>query len=106
MPSVNCGLTYLGGVNLRLTHVSGPDVDPETLLELSFDEDAKQALKGTPRWALRYGHNYIGTEHLLLGILFLGGPVTDAFTGLGLTPQRGEHLINAEFAAYQARRTG
>jgi len=83
---------------------SGPDVDPETLLELFFDEDTKQALKGTLRWALRYGHNYIGTEHLLLGLLFMGGPVTDAFTALGLSPQRGEQLINAELEAYRARR--
>jgi hypothetical protein len=83
---------------------SGPDVDSETLLDLSFDDDTKQALKGTLRWALRYGHNYIGTEHLLLGILFMGGPVTDAFTALGLSPQRGEQLINAELAAYRARR--
>ncbi len=82
---------------------SGPDVDSEALLDLSLDADAKQALKGTLRWALRYGHNYVGTEHLLLGIVFMGGPVTDAFTGLGLTPQRAEQLINAEFAAYQAR---
>ena len=83
---------------------SGPDVDPETLLDLSFDADVKQVLKGTLRWALRYGHNYIGTEHLLLGILFTGGRVTDAFTGLGLTPQRGEQLVNAELAAYRARK--
>jgi hypothetical protein len=83
---------------------SGPDVEPETLLELSFDGDTQQALKGTLRWALRYGHNYIGTEHLLLGILFMGGPVTDAFTALGLSPQRGEQLVNAELEAYRARR--
>jgi hypothetical protein len=85
---------------------SGPDVDSEILLDLSFDADVKQALKATLRWALRYGHNYIGTEHLLLGILFMGGPVTDAFTGLGLTPQRGEQLINAQLAAFQARKSG
>jgi hypothetical protein len=84
---------------------SGPNVDTEALLELSFDENSRQALKDTLRWALRYGHNYIGTEHLLLGILFMGGPVTDAFTGLGLSPQRGEQLVNAEFAAFEARRS-
>jgi hypothetical protein len=30
--------------------------------------------------------------------------VTDAFTGLGLPPQRAEELITAELAAVQARR--
>ena len=84
----------------------GPDVDSEMLLDLSFDDDTRQALKGALRSALRLGHNYIGTEHLLLGVLSVGGPVTDAFTGLGLTPQRAEQLVAAELAAYQARRQG
>ena len=34
------------------------------------------------------------------------GPVTDAFTGLGRTPQRAEQWIAAEIAAYFARRRG
>jgi hypothetical protein len=40
----------------------------------------------------------------LLGLLFAGGPVTDALTGLGLPPQRAEQLIAAELAAFQARK--
>ena len=80
----------------------GPDPDSEALLDLSFDADAKQAMKSTLRCALRLGHNYIGTEHLLLGILSMDGPVTDAFTGLGLTLQRAEEFIAAELAAYPA----
>ncbi len=82
----------------------GPNVDSAALLELTFDQSAKAALKGALKAALRLGHNYIGTEHLLLGILFMGGTVTDAFTALGLTPQRGEQLITAEITAFQARR--
>jgi hypothetical protein len=82
----------------------GPDANAEALLDLSFDDDARETLKGTLRWALRLGHNYIGTEHLLLGLLVTGGPVTDALGGLGLTPQRAEELLTAELAAYAARR--
>jgi hypothetical protein len=79
----------------------GPvDVDSEALLDLSFDDDVKVALKGALRSALRLGHNYIGTEHLLLGILSTDGPVADAFAGLGLTPQRAEQLVTAELAGY------
>ena len=52
------------------------------------------------------GHNYIGTEHLLLGVLFTGGPVAEAFTALGLTPQRAEELITAELTDYVARLQG
>jgi hypothetical protein len=74
------------------------------LLELEFDHDTKAALKGSLRWALRLGHNYIGTEHLLLGVTFDGGPAGAALTGLGLSPQRAEQLVAAELAAVQARK--
>src|SRR3984957_9414760 len=72
------------------------------LLDLSLDESAKDALKFALRSALRLGHNYIGTEHFLLGLLAESGPVTEAFTALGLTPERAEELIAEELAAYQA----
>ena len=52
------------------------------------------------------GHNYIGTEHLLLGVLFTGGPTAEAFAALGLPPQRAEELITAELTAYQANLQG
>jgi hypothetical protein len=81
-----------------------PDADKSALLDLSFDDDAEEALKGALRWALRLGHNYIGTEHLLLGVVFAGGQATDALGGLGLSPRRAEELITAELAAYQALR--
>jgi Clp amino terminal domain, pathogenicity island component len=81
-----------------------PDVDSATLLELSFDDGGKIALKSALKAALRMGHNYIGTEHLLFGVLSAGGPVTDAFSALGLTPDRAEQLIIAELAAFRARR--
>jgi hypothetical protein len=72
------------------------------LLDLILDESAKDALKSTLKAALRLGHNYIGTEHMLLGLLAQGGPVTEAFAGLGLTPDRAERLIAEELAAYEA----
>jgi Clp amino terminal domain, pathogenicity island component len=76
---------------------------PEELLELTLDDSAKAALRGALKSALRHGHNYIGTEHLLLGLVLTEGPVAEAFTALGLAPQRAEELFDAEFAAYQAR---
>jgi hypothetical protein len=71
------------------------------LLDLSLDETAKSALKSALKAALRLGHNYIGTEHFLLGLLSEGGPVAEAFGALGLTPERAEQLIASEIAAYQ-----
>jgi hypothetical protein len=74
------------------------------LLTLELDDGAKAALKGSLRWALRLGHNYIGTEHLLLGVAFEAGPVADALTAAGLSPQRAEELVTAEISAIQARK--
>jgi hypothetical protein len=83
-----------------------PNADRAKLSELAFDDSASSAFKEALRWALRMGHNYIGTEHLLLGVLFTGGPVAEGFTGLGLTPQRAEELITAELTDYVARLQG
>jgi hypothetical protein len=74
------------------------------LLRLEFDEASQGALKGSLRWALRLGHNYIGTEHLLLGVTFEGGAASIALAAAGLSPQRAEQLIVAEIAAVQARK--
>ena len=80
------------------------DADPAALVELPFDDGTKLALKGTLKSALRLGHNYIGTEHLLLGLLLTDGTVTRAFGGLGLTPQRAEELVADQLAAYLGSR--
>ena len=83
-----------------------PNADRATLSELAFDESTKAAFREALKWALRMGHNYIGTEHLLLGVLFSGGPVAEGFIAIGLTPQRAEELITAELVDYVARLQG
>jgi hypothetical protein len=83
-----------------------PNQDRASARELTFDDSAKAAFREALKWALRMGHNYIGTEHLLLGVLFSGGPVSEAFTDLGLPPQRAEELITAELTDYVARLQG
>ena len=40
----------------------------EAVSERPFNGPAKQVLRGALTVALRFGHNYIGTEHLLLGL--------------------------------------
>jgi ATP-dependent Clp protease ATP-binding subunit ClpA len=50
---------------------------------IPFDAQAKKVLELTFREALRLGHNYIGTEHILLALLeFEDG--SGILTGLGL----------------------
>ena len=82
------------------------NVGSAELLDLNIDQDARDALKGALKSALRLGHNYIGTEHLLLGLLAAGGPTAAALTAVGLTPERAEELITAELADLQAHKAG
>jgi ATP-dependent Clp protease ATP-binding subunit ClpA len=77
----------------------GPDADADTLRELRFTEAGRVALRTAVSTALRMGHNYIGTEHLLLGILRAGDG-----GDLGLTAAQAEQALADEFARIQAQR--
>ena len=67
-----------------------PDVDtPVTADKIPFTSPAKKVLELALREALLLGHNYIGTEHLLLGVLEEDdGLGARALTGLGITRER------------------
>jgi hypothetical protein len=68
---------------------------------IPFDARAKKVLELTFREALRLGHNYIGTEHILLALLEQedGGGV---LSGLGIDKERAE----AQILDFLARLTG
>jgi ATP-dependent Clp protease ATP-binding subunit ClpA len=51
--------------------------------QLPFAPEAKKALELSLREALSFGHNYIGTEHLLLGLVREGGVAAEALASLG-----------------------
>lgn len=55
-----------------------------------FSAQCKKLLELTTREALRLGHNYVGTEHILLALLVAESPV---LTGLGLTHAAAEQWI-------------
>jgi hypothetical protein len=65
---------------------------------IPFDDVAKSVLEGTFREALRLGHNYIGTEHVLLALLDAEDG-TGVLAGLGLDRQRAETQIGEMLAA-------
>jgi hypothetical protein len=68
-----------------------------------YDADAKKALELTFREALRLGHNYIGTEHMLLALLeFEDGD--GVLAGLGVDKAATEAHIVEALAALAARR--
>jgi ATP-dependent Clp protease ATP-binding subunit ClpA len=60
---------------------------------IPFTPRAKKTLELALREALQLGHNYIGTEHILLGLIREGegkgkSPATQVLNGLGVDPNR------------------
>jgi hypothetical protein len=72
--------------------------------DLHFTEGGKAAMEGTLKAALRLGHNYIGTEHILLGLLFADDDTARQLGELGLTVERVEQGVTEEIARIQAQR--
>lgn len=62
--------------------------------DIPYDPRTRKALKLTLREALRLGHNYIGTEHLLLALLELDGGLP-VLLELGVTKTACETAITA-----------
>ena len=58
----------LDAVRSAVTNALPPASDDVPDL-IPYDVDARKALELTFREALRLGHNYIGTEHILLALL-------------------------------------
>lgn len=64
---------------------------------IPFDAATKKALELTFREALRLGHNYVGTEHILLALLEAEGG-EGVLVGLGLDKQAVEEALTALLA--------
>ncbi|WP_030261203.1 Clp protease N-terminal domain-containing protein [Streptomyces violens] len=69
-----------------------PATDGDVPALIPFDAAAKKALELTFREALRLGHNYIGTEHLLLALLEQEDG-EGILTGLGITKEAAEEWV-------------
>jgi hypothetical protein len=68
---------------------------------IPFDASAKKALELTFREALRLGHNYVGTEHILLALLELEDG-EGALTGAGIGKQAVEAEITRMLEAFKS----
>ena len=78
-----------GVTDAQLTEAFGVELPNEDTRipprgEVPFTLDGKTALREALKAALHLGHNYIGTEHILLGILGDGGEAARKLAGLGL----------------------
>ena len=83
-------------VTVSLPAAGGPV--PELI---PYDAQGKKALELTFRQALRLGHNYIGTEHVLLALLELEDG-NGVLTGLGVDKAATEASIAQALAGYKA----
>jgi hypothetical protein len=85
----------------RASAAALPPAADEMPALIPFDPAARKALELTFREALRLGHDYIGTEHLLLALLELEDG-TGVLTALGIDKARAEAEIIAAVAASHA----
>ncbi|KAA9152480.1 ATP-dependent Clp protease ATP-binding subunit [Amycolatopsis acidicola] len=68
-------------------------------VHIPFSPQSRKVIELTVREALRLGHNYVGTEHILLGLLEQGeGPAADILVELGVTKE----VVDAEIKAVLA----
>ena len=88
----------------RAAEVTDEEAVPEELRRLRFTEDGRAAIRDAVVAALKLKHNYIGTEHLLLGILDARGHTAEVLIELGITTGSMKRLLADEFAKVQALR--
>jgi hypothetical protein len=86
------------------TATLGPSGTGESPELVPFDDRTRAALEATFREALRLGHNYIGTEHVLLALLD-ADEGTGVLAGLGVDRARAEEFVAHALAAV-AQATG
>jgi Clp amino terminal domain, pathogenicity island component len=88
-------------VRAAMTVVLGPAKDSVPPY-IPYTPRAKKVLELTVREALRLGHNYVGTEHLLLGLLAEEeGVGAKVLVGLGLVKGKAEDWMLAQIPKTQ-----
>lgn len=92
----------LDAVREAVTATLPPAADEVPSL-IPFDQRAKKTLELTFRQALRLGHNYVGTEHILLALLELEDG-DGVLTSLGVDKATAETFIITTVAAILAQK--
>ena len=78
----------------RIEEITGRGQAPPTTGHIPFTPRAKKVLELSLREALQLGHNYIGTEHILLGLIHEGdGVAAQVLVGLGVELDRTRQLV-------------
>ncbi len=71
---------------------------------MAFTRETKKALELSLREALHLNHNYIGTEHLLLGLLRTNDDTAALLGGFGVTREAAQVWLQDALAAIVAKR--
>jgi ATP-dependent Clp protease ATP-binding subunit ClpC len=94
------GVTY-EDVRARLVETTGESTKAQGSSP-PFTPRAKKVLELSLREALQLGHNYIGTEHILLGLVREGeGVATHILSGLGADPPTVRTQVMRSLGGYQ-----
>jgi ATP-dependent Clp protease ATP-binding subunit ClpC len=81
-------------VRERVEEMTGRSQEPPREGHIPFTPRAKKVLELSLREALQLGHTYIGTEHILLGLLREGeGVAAQVLTGFGIDLNRTRQQI-------------
>ncbi len=66
-----------------------------------FTDTAKEAVRSSQEEALELKHGFVGTEHLLLGVLAVNTPAASLLGGLGLTLNAARREVRQRMADYE-----
>jgi ATP-dependent Clp protease ATP-binding subunit ClpC len=78
----------------RIEEIAGRGQAPPSTGHIPFTPRAKKVLELSLREALQLGHNYIGTEHILLGLIHEGdGVAAQVLVGLGVELDHTRQLV-------------
>ncbi|AKG43084.1 Clp protease N-terminal domain-containing protein [Streptomyces xiamenensis] len=95
----------LDAVRQDATAALPPATDGEAPSLVPYDVRARKALELTLREALRLGHNYVGTEHILLALLELEDG-NGVLSGLGVRKERAETELVEALAVFLEQKQG
>ncbi|WP_066903087.1 Clp protease N-terminal domain-containing protein [Millisia brevis] len=88
------------GVDIAALADDSPFADrtPDAPAMIPFDDGSKAVLEATVEASVALGHNYVGTEHLLLG-LYTDPATADRLRALGADPERLQEVIVEKLSA-------
>jgi ATP-dependent Clp protease ATP-binding subunit ClpC len=84
----------LESVRIEVENLTTPSSDTLTIGDPQFTPSAKKVLELAAEESQKLGHNYIGTEHLLLGLIQEGeGVAARALENLGVTYEKSRDMV-------------